>query len=114
MVLKSAAAMAAVLGVWSQVSIINLPFLQVTYSRITLTYSHITWAMQQSCLLVFVGHWNYCSVCFARDYVILLLFRMLLTACPLHQTLSKIKNDQEIVETDLTSLCVVSFFGGLH
>ena len=35
MVLKSAAAMAAVLGVWSQVSIINLPFLQVTYSRIT-------------------------------------------------------------------------------
>lgn len=107
MVLKSAAAMAAVLGVWSQVSIIDLPFLQVTYS-------HITWAMQQSCLLVFVGHWNYCSVCFARDYIILLLFRMLLTACPLHQTLSKIKNDQEIVETDLTSLCVVSFFGGLH
>lgn len=35
MVLKSAAATAAVLGVWSQVSIINLPFLQVTYSRIT-------------------------------------------------------------------------------
>lgn len=33
--LKSAAATAAVLGVWSQVSIINLPFLQVTYSRIT-------------------------------------------------------------------------------
>ena len=111
--LKSAAATAAVLGVWSQVSIINLPFLQVTYSRITLTYSHITWAMQQSCLLVFVGHWN-CSVCFARDYIILLLFRVLLTACPLHQTLSKIKNDQEIVETDSTSLRVVSFFGGLH
>ena len=95
--------MAAVLGVWSQVSIINLPFLQVTYSR-----------MQEPCLLVFVGHWNYCSVCFARDYIILLLFRMLLTACPLHQTLSKIKNDQEMVETDLTSLRVVSFFGGLH
>lgn len=35
MVLKSAAATAAVLGVWSQVSIINLPFLQVTYLRIT-------------------------------------------------------------------------------
>lgn len=33
--LKSAAATAVVLGVWSQVSIINLPFLQVTYSRIT-------------------------------------------------------------------------------
>ena len=33
--LKSAAATAAVLGVWSQVSIINLPFLQVTYLRIT-------------------------------------------------------------------------------
>ena len=72
--------------------------------------------MQEPCLLVFVGHWNYCSVCFARDYIILLLFRMLLTACPLHQTLSKIKNDQEneIVETDSTSLRVVSFFGGLH
>ena len=41
--------------------------------------------MQQPCLLVFVGHWN-CSVCFVRDHIILLLFRMLLTACPLHQT----------------------------
>jgi len=42
--LKSAAAMAAVLGVWSQVSIINLPFLQhsADYS-LSLTYSRITW-----------------------------------------------------------------------
>ena len=42
--LKSAAVMAAVLGVWSQVSIINLPCLQhsADYS-LSLTYSHITW-----------------------------------------------------------------------
>ena len=42
--LKSAAATAAVLGVWSQVSIINLPFLQYSadYSW-SLTYSRITW-----------------------------------------------------------------------
>ena len=41
--LKSAAAMAVVLGVWSQVSIINLPFLQhsADYSLL-LTYPHIT------------------------------------------------------------------------
>ena len=105
--LKSAAATAVVLGVWSQVSIINLPFLQVTYSG-------ITWGNAAALFTSFCRALDYCSVCFARDYIILLLFRMLLTACPLHQTLSKIKNDQEIVETDLKSLCVVSFFGGLH
>ena len=42
--LKSAAATAAVLGVWSQVSIINLPFLQHSADyNLSLTYSHITW-----------------------------------------------------------------------
>ena len=41
--LKSAAAMAAVLGVWSQVSIINLPFLQHSADNsLSLTYPHIT------------------------------------------------------------------------
>lgn len=77
--------MAVVLGVWSQVSIINLPFLQHSADS-SLSLIHILHgAMQQPCLQVFVGHWN-CSVCFVRDYIILLLFRMLLTACPLHQT----------------------------
>ena len=78
--------MAAVLGVWSQVSIINLPFLQYSadYSW-SLTYSRITWGNAAALFTSFVGHWN-CSVCFVRDHIILLLFRMLLTACPLHQT----------------------------